>query len=102
MREMLTEYLTPICKEIFECTDGSKSLSNYKQHHPDWVLMDWQMPEMDGITATRQIIDEFPDAKICMVSVFADEGLRNAAFEAGVKNFVQKNSLSELTQVFSN
>ena len=50
---------------------------------PDWVLMDWQMEKMDGIAATEQIIKQFPDAHICMVTSFEDEDLKAGSVQSG-------------------
>ena len=51
---------------------------------------------MDGITAIRQIVAEFPKAQICMVTAFDEEELRSEAFAAGASGFVAKSNLFEL------
>lgn len=96
MRRMLTEFVGHKFTEICECYDGDQALASYAEHHPDWVLMDWQMPKMDGITATREIIAEFPTAKICLVTSYDDAFLKSEALEAGAKGFVLKRNLAEL------
>lgn len=96
MRRMLTEFVGHKFTEICECYDGDQALASYAKHHPDWVLMDWQMPKMDGITATREIIAEFPTAKICLVTSYDDAFLKSEALEAGAKGFVLKRNLAEL------
>ena len=96
MRRMLADFIGHKFERIYECADGSQALSLYAQHLPDWVLMDWQMAETDGIAATRQIIAEFPKANICLVTTFDSEELRREAFAAGVCGFVLKRNLSEL------
>jgi CheY-like chemotaxis protein len=99
VRLLLREYLPPSVDEIFECGDGGKAVALYRKHHPDWVLMDWEMPEMDGITAIRAIIAEFPQANICMVSAFDEAEIRKAALSAGACEFVLKDNLSELEAI---
>ena len=96
MMEMLTEIVGHKFSEIYECNDGEQALASYAEHHPDWVLMDWQMPKMDGITATREIIAKFPTAKICLVTSYDDGFLKSEALEAGAKGFVLKRNLAEL------
>ena len=93
---MLTEFVGRKFTEIYECTDGEQAFSAYAEHHPDWVLMDWQMPNKDGIAATREIIAGFPTAKICLVTSYDDAFLKSEALEAGAKGFVLKRNLTEL------
>ena len=63
---------------------------------PDWVLMDFGMPQLDGLQATRQIIARNPHAQILLVTQHDDEELRQAASEAGVKGYVLKDNLFSL------
>ncbi len=101
VRELVRDYLPASVNEIYECADGDEVFALYELHHPDWVLMDWQMKEIDGITATREIIKEYPAANICLVTSFEDDFLRSEAFEAGAKYFVLKRNLSELQTVLT-
>lgn len=96
MRSMLTDFVRSKFTEIYECNDGEQAFASYAEHHPDWVLMDWQMPNKDGITATREIIAGFPTAKICLVTSYDDGFLKTEALEAGAKGFVLKRNLAEL------
>ena len=99
VRLLLRDYLPAAVNEIFECGDGGKAVALYRKHRPDWVLMDWEMPKMDGITAIRAIMAEFPQANICMVSAFDEAEIRNAALSAGACEFVLKDNLSELEAI---
>lgn len=101
MRRMLADFVGHKFERIYECADGEEAFALYERHHPDWVLMDWQMPHTCGITATREIIAEYPAAKICLVTSFDDEFLRSEALEAGAKCFVLKRNLSELQTVLT-
>ena len=58
--------------------------------------MDWEMKEMDGLTATRQIIKNLPEAQILLVTQYNDRVLREAANEAGASGFVLKDDLLAL------
>lgn len=102
VRELLRDYLPATVDEIYECADGSEALSFFKKHQPDWVLMDWEMPNVNGITAIREIISEYPKAHICMVTAFDDEEIRREAFRAGASGFVLKDNLFELEAVLVN
>ena len=99
IRALVRDYLPASFDQISECADGADALRCYEANRPDWVLMDWEMPIMNGITATREIIAEFPRANICMVTAFKDEELRHAALSAGARGFVMKNRLLELETI---
>lgn len=93
LRRMMRALLAPLTAEIFECGDGAEAFAAYRRHRPDWVLMDWQMKRMDGLTATRRIKDAFPDAHILFVTQYDDHELRQAARAAGACGYVLKDDL---------
>lgn len=99
VRLLLRDYLPVSANEIYECNDGSEAFSFFKKYRPDWVLMDWEMPNRNGINAIRQIIAEFPKANICMVTAFDDEEIRSEALAAGASGFVLKDNLYELEAI---
>ena len=68
----------------------------YGTHRPDWVVMDVSMEPVDGIAATRQIIQAFPDARVVMVTQHADVSLRDAAHEAGACGYLLKDNLLDV------
>lgn len=99
VRELLRDYLPASVDEVFECEDGDKALESYAKYLPDWVLMDWEMPVMDGIAAAKEIIAEYPHANVCMVTAYGTEELKKEAFDAGVLGFVIKDNLFELEAI---
>ena len=101
MREMMRQFLPSAAGEIFECEDGIDALACYEKFLPDWVLMDWEMKQMNGLEATRQIIGKYTDAKILLVTQYNDRELREAAAEAGVCGFVLKENLAELRRILA-
>lgn len=66
---------------------------------PDVVLMDVQMPVVDGFEATKNILDAHPDAKIIMLTDFDDSALREKAKSMGVYSYLLKQNLIELPRV---
>ena len=101
MRQMMRQFLPADAGEIRECDDGIDALACYEQFLPDWVLMDWQMKQMNGLEATRQIIGKFPEAKILLVTQYDDIELREAAAKAGASGFVLKENLAELRRILA-
>ena len=99
VRLLLRDHLPASADEIYECGDGDEAFALFDKHRPDWVLMDWEMPNVNGITAIREIIAEFPKANICMVTAFDDDEIRTEALAAGAVGFVLKDNLFELEDV---
>lgn len=77
---------------IAEADNGKKAIELALELRPDVILMDIVMDEMDGIEATRQIIDRWPEAKILMVTSFIDDDKVYPALEAGATSYVLKTS----------
>ena len=102
MRELIKMTLNGVAEIVGECSDGADALAAYERLRPDWVLMDIGMSGVDGITATRQIIAAFPQAKIMIVTDYSDDDLRQAAFEAGASQYVVKENLLDILDVLAN
>jgi CheY-like chemotaxis protein len=96
MRAMIREMVGEYADVITECEDGNEAFAAYQTDLPHWVLMDIQMPRVDGFTASRQIKASYPDAQICMVTDYGDARTRRAAEEVGATAFVLKENLEEL------
>ena len=81
---------------VTECADGRDVLACYAAERPDWVLMDIEMAGLDGLSATRQLKQKFPEARVIIVSNHREEEFRGAARELGSCGFVNKDHLEEL------
>jgi DNA-binding NarL/FixJ family response regulator len=73
-----------------EAEDGASALALMAELHPDLVLMDAQMPRMDGIVATVALRAAFPDTTVVILSLHDDEATRKQAAAAGATAFLSK------------
>ncbi len=101
MRRTIRYVVSDFAREINECEDGAEAVSAYEKHQPDWVLMDVEMPEKDGLTATREICAAFSDAKIVIVTKHGDAAMREAARQVGAFGFVVKENLLDLRKIIA-
>jgi DNA-binding NarL/FixJ family response regulator len=73
-----------------EAADGEEAIRLAAELHPDIVLMDMSMSELDGTAATRSIKQQSPDVGVLMLTMHGSQSARLRAFEAGVDGFVEK------------
>jgi two-component system chemotaxis response regulator CheY len=73
-----------------EAGDGCTAITEFDRTHPDIVLMDITMPQMEGIEAAERIVRSHPDARIVMVSSVGYQENIVAALQKGARHFVQK------------
>jgi NarL family two-component system response regulator LiaR len=76
---------------VGEASDGTEALQMVALHKPDVVLMDLMMPGMDGITATREIHQKYPNVKVIALTSFAEQNMVHGALQAGAIGYLQKN-----------
>lgn len=79
-----------------EATNGKEFLELLSEEEPDIVLIDIQMPVMNGIEATRTALEEYPDLKIVALTMFDDEEYVQSMIDAGAKGFLLKNITKEI------
>jgi two-component system, chemotaxis family, chemotaxis protein CheY len=91
MRKMISDILVQGGYRIVgEAANGTQAVELYRQLRPDLVTMDIVMPEMGGIDAVREIMQENPDARILMCSAMGQQALVVEAIEAGARDFIVK------------
>lgn len=91
MRMMIKDILKKGGFEVVgEAEDGIKAVEKYKELKPDLVTMDITMPEMDGITAVKEIKKINSNAVIIMCSAMGQQAMVIDAIQAGAKDFVVK------------
>jgi len=91
MRAMLRDILEAdgfvVCAES---KNGREALSAFEELRPDIVLLDITMPEMDGITALRKIMAQWPDACVVMCSAIGEQKMIMQAIRLGARDYVVK------------
>lgn len=91
MRMMIKEILSKNGYTVVgEASDGAQAVEKYKELGPDLVTMDITMPEMDGITALKEIKKLDPNARIIMCSAMGQQAMVIDAIQAGAKDFIVK------------
>ncbi|NWN97378.1 MAG: response regulator transcription factor [Bacillus sp. (in: Bacteria)] len=80
---------------VAEADDGGEAVKLALELRPDIILMDLVMKEMDGIEATKQIMENWPEAKIIIVTSFLDDEKVYPALEAGATSYMLKTSKAE-------
>ena len=90
MRMRCAKLLTENGYEVVEAENGLRALEVYESDKPDAVLMDITMPEMDGLTALKEIMTIDPNARVAMVTAMGQQGMVMEAIKAGAVDFVVK------------
>ena len=82
----------PDLEVVGEAVNGRHALELCRQLRPDLVLMDVRMPDMDGLTATREIKKEMPAISVLMVSAYESVDYRRDAARAGATDYILKDA----------
>ncbi len=91
MRVMLKDIMEDLgWSVVAEAADGREAVDRYREHHPDLLMLDITMPDVDGIQACRQVTSEDPRARIIMISGLGQREEVIAAVRAGAADFVIK------------
>ncbi|UPG85649.1 response regulator transcription factor [Luteibacter aegosomatis] len=78
---------------VGEASNGEEAIERYRELRPDLTLMDLQMPGMGGIAAIEKIRDEFPDARILVLTTYRGDVQAMRAFRAGAQGYLLKSEL---------
>jgi len=80
---------------VGEAANGKEAIQRVKELTPDVILMDLVMPEMDGVHAIKQIVEEFPNTKILVMTSFATDDMVFPAIKSGALGYLLKDSTPE-------
>lgn len=91
MRMMVKDALTKNgYTDLYEAADGVQAVEKYAEIHPDLVIMDITMPNMDGLEALKTIKSKDPNAVVVMCSAMGQEAMVIEAIKSGAKDFIVK------------
>jgi len=88
LRVRLTKMLGTDGHDVYEAENGLKAVATYKEIHPDVVLMDVTMPDMDGLTALKEIVSFDPKARVVMLTALGQESVVLEAVKSGARDFI--------------
>ncbi len=94
VQEVLRSYIEEeSALEVVGCADnGQQALDLIEAYRPNIVLMDIEMPVLDGLTATRIITEQFVDSNVLILSVHDEDTYLNTALQVGAKGYLLKNT----------
>src|SRR5260370_1916336 len=80
---------------VAEASNGREAIERFRTHHPDITLMDLQMPEMNGLDAMIAIRDEFPEARIIVLTTYTRDVQVMRAMRTGARAYLLKSLLDK-------
>lgn len=78
---------------VGEASDGAEAVRLARELHPSVVVMDCALPGMNGLEATRKILETHPESRVLMLSMHPEETLVRQALEAGARGYILKNAV---------
>lgn len=96
LRRLLLALLSESGDEIRAYAEGTEALSVCALEPPDWVVLDLNLAQADGLSLTRQIRSLCPQTRVLLVADEDDARLRDHARQAGAARFIAKDRLTEL------
>ncbi|GAA4430228.1 hypothetical protein GCM10023188_16630 [Pontibacter saemangeumensis] len=77
---------------VADASNGAELLDKIEEDLPDVIMLDLEMPEMDGVQTSRYLLSKYPDINILIMSTYGDEALVENLMEEGVKGYLLKNA----------
>ncbi len=101
-REIIRRLCTRPDDAIIEAADGAEAVQAFEKQQPDWVLMDLDMPVMDGLTALGIIRERSPEARVVVVTQHDAPELQAHATQLGAHAWIRKDDLEQLHSILAN
>jgi two-component system chemotaxis response regulator CheY len=90
MRQRCSQMLSQNGYKVIEAGSGTEAVAKYKENKPDGVLLDITMPDMDGLSALKELIAIDGNARVSMVTAMGQQSIVIDALKSGAKDFVVK------------
>ncbi len=90
MRMRCKKLLSQSGFDVIEAATGAQAVEVYKEDRPDVVLLDITMPDMDGLTALKELKKLDPNVKVAMVSAMGQQSVVMEALKSGARDFLVK------------
>jgi DNA-binding NarL/FixJ family response regulator len=91
--------LTDGAEVVAEAADASEALELWRRHRPDVVVLDYRLPDQNGLDVAEQILTEDPDAAIFLFSAFLDDRALDRAERLGVRECVPKDQVRRIPEL---
>lgn len=98
-RALVRQILTTPEDSVVEMENGANVCENFAAFQPDWVLMDVNMKPIDGMEATRDLLQHFPGAKVIFLSNFTNKKLMAKGLGLGAKAYVSKEDVFAIQNI---
>ncbi len=80
---------------VGSASDGAEAVRLAEAHHPDVILMDLRMPDVDGVAATADLRQRLPSARVLVLTTYADDAAILSALRAGAAGYLTKDASAE-------
>ena len=90
IRNLVVTFLSRLGHSCFTAIDGVDALNKMKEKRIDVVITDIKMPNMDGITLTSEILRQYPECPIMVMTAFDEEYTAGTAISVGAREFIKK------------
>ena len=99
LKNMIELSFAEAVDSFIECESGEEAVEQFREQHPDCVIMDFQMHNMTGFEATQKIMEMDGKAKIVIVTSYDSPSIKSKAEQLHVTGFVSKDNLSDIYHI---
>ena len=90
LKEQFVRFLKPKFKEVLEAIDGIEALEKYDAHHPDMIVVDINLPKLDGLEVIEHIRKHDKDTPVVVLSAYSDQEKQLKAINLGLSDYLVK------------